>query len=204
MAETLRQLVIQRAARLQGAPALASAAWGPLTYTQLRNRVEGVALGLMAEAPAPALAVHARTGTPWDWVAEVAAACCGLAWLPQGAPIPPEVLGGSAFNDERGRQAYHDREEDVEPDTPFLPGWTQGSWLAQLQRLNRSLGWDHRTVLVLPPDALGGPEGRAAAWSALYAGAALRLEVPPPRRGWFGRPLAAEPSWDPAAFAGLL
>lgn len=204
MAETLRHLLIQRAARLQGSPALVTEAWGTLSYLQYRNRVEGVALGLMAGNPAPGQGVHAATATPWDWVAEVATACCGLVWQGEGTPLPREVLGGAVFNDEAGRQAYHDREEEVSPDTPFLPGWTQGAWLGQLQRLNRTLGWDHRTVLVMPPEALATAEGRAAAWSALYAGACLRLERPVQRRGWFGRPLPAPPAWDPAPFAGLL
>lgn len=204
MAETLRQLLIQRAARLQEAPALATKAWGSLSYGRFRNRVEGVALGLMALGLPPGAAVSPGAGVPWDWVAEVAAACCGLRWDPAGQPLPAALLGGAAFNDEAGRQPYHDREEAVGPDTPFLPGWTHGAWLARLQRLNRTLGWDHRTAVALPPAAMATPEGRAAAWSALYAGASLRLEDPEPRPGWFGRTRSVVPPWDPGPFSGLL
>ena len=54
------------------------------------------------------------------------------------------------------------------------------------------------------PKALATPEGRAAAWSALYAGAFLRLERPRRSRNGLGRPLPMLPSWDPTAFQGLL
>lgn len=204
MAATLRQLLIQRAARLQDAPALATAAWGLLSYTQFRNRVEGVALGLMALGLPPGAPVHTDAGGPWGWVAELAAACCGLRWDPVGEPISAALLGGSSFNDEGGRQPYHDREDGVGPETPCAPGWTHGTWLAQLQRLNRTLGWDHRTAVALPPEALPTPEGRAAAWCALYAGALVRLEAPAPQRGWFGRTRSVVPPWDPGPFSGLL
>lgn len=202
MAVNLRHLLIQQAARLQHAPALAVEPWGTLSYLEFRNRVEGVALGLSARAPGGPL--HAATGTPWDWVAEVAAACCGLEWRPEGSTVPSDALGGPAFNSEAGRQAYHDQEDVVDADTLFRPGWTHGAWLSQLQRLNRTLGWDHRTLLVMPPEALATPEGRAAAWSALYAGAFLRLERPRRSRNGLGRPLPMLPSWDPTAFQGLL
>ena len=56
MASTLRDLLIQRAARLQGRPALTAPEWGTLTYAQLRNRAEGVALGLLASSPPRAAA----------------------------------------------------------------------------------------------------------------------------------------------------
>lgn len=204
MAATLRQLLIQRAARLQEAPALATEAWGLLSYTQLRNRVEGVALGLMALDLPIGTTVRPGGLVPWDWVVELAATCCGLRWDPSGQPVPVALLGGSAFNDEGGRQPYHDREDGVEPETPCFPGWTHGTWLAQLQRLNRILGWDHRTAVCVPPAALGTAEGRVAAWSALFAGAQLRLEEPSPQRRWWGRPRPADPPWDPAPFSGLL
>ena len=64
MATTLRDLLIQRAARLQGRPALTTPDWGTLSYAQLRNRVEGVALGLLATDPPST--VFCGTGTPWD------------------------------------------------------------------------------------------------------------------------------------------
>jgi len=113
MATTLRDLLIQRAARLQGRPALTTTDWGTLSYAQLRNRVEGVALGLLATEPPSA--VFCATGTPWDWAAELAAAASGLAWDPAGQAVPPEVLGGARFNAEAGRGPYHAREQLVGP-----------------------------------------------------------------------------------------
>ena len=93
MASTLRDLLIQRAARLQDRPALTTPDWGTLSYAQLRNRVEGVALGLLAIESRPV--VFSATGTAWDWAAEVAAAASGLAWDPVGQVVPPEVLAGA-------------------------------------------------------------------------------------------------------------
>jgi hypothetical protein len=208
MAHTLRQLLIQRAARLQERPALTAPGWGTLSYAQLRNRVEGIALGLLAEPRAPGAPVHAATGGPWDWGAEVAAACAGLAWEPGGDPVPPEVLGGPRFNDEQGRGPYHDREEAVGPGLPFHRGLAQGEVLARLARLNRRLGWDHTTSAALPLGALGTDAGRAALWSALYGGSHLELrpEAPEAKPGLLGRLMgrgAPPPAWDPAPFEGF-
>ncbi len=190
MASNLRQLLIVRAARLQERPALAAPDWGTLSYFRWRNRVEGVALGLMASPPRTAL--FAATGSAWDWACEVAAACCGLRWDPAAPPAPEAVLGGSAFNAEGGRQAYHDGEAVLGPGTPFAPHLTHGELLGRLQRLNGRLGWDHETRFRLPLEALGSRPGRAALWSALYAGACAEL-VPGQAR-----------EWDPAPFEGLL
>ena len=76
MPSTLRDLLIQRAARLQGRPALTAPDWGTLSYAQLRNRVEGVALGILSVEPP--LVVFSATGTAWDWAAEVAAHGTGI------------------------------------------------------------------------------------------------------------------------------
>ena len=78
MATTLRDLLIQRAARLQDRPALTALDWGTLSYAQLRNRVEGVALGLLAAEPPST--VFCATGTAWDWAAELAAAASRPSW----------------------------------------------------------------------------------------------------------------------------
>lgn len=169
MATTLRDLLIQRAARLQGRPALTTPDWGTLSYAQLRNRVEGVALGLLASEPPSA--VFCATGTPWDWAAELAAAASGLAWDPAGQTVPPEVLGGPRFNDEAGRGPYHAREQLVEATTPFAAGVDHAGLMARLRRLNVQLGWDHETRVELPLSQLGDDPMRAALWSALYAGA---------------------------------
>jgi len=169
MATTLRDLLIQRAARLQGRPALTVPDWGTLSYAQLRNRVEGLALGLLAADPPPA--VFSATGTPWDWLAEVAAAASGLTWDPAGQTVPRDVLGGPRFNDEGGRGPYHDREQLVAAATPFAAGLDHGELMARLRRLNVHLGWDHDTVVDLPLAQLGEAPVRAALWSALYAGA---------------------------------
>lgn len=190
MAETLRQLLIQRAARLQEFPAFSAPDFEALNYFQLRNRVEGVALGLMAKAPEADVSFWRAEADPWAWMAEVAVACCGFRWDPRGSGVAPECLGGTAFNSEDGRQAYHDREGAVEADSPFLEGLTQGELLRRLQRLNRSLGWDHRTVLDLPCTAMGSPVGRGALWSLLYAGGRARI--------------LARGTWDSGPFVGLL
>jgi len=186
MATTLRDLLIQRAARLQDRPALTTPDWGTLSYAQLRNRVEGVALGLLATDP-PA-AVFCATGTPWDWAAELATAASGLAWDPAGLALRPEVLGGPRFNDEAGRGPYHAREQLVEPATPFTAGLEHAGLMARLRRLNVQLGWDHDTRVELPLKQLREAPLRAALWSALYAGAHAVLG-------------AAQ--WDPHPFEGF-
>jgi hypothetical protein len=168
MAITLRDLLIQRAARLQGRPALTAPGWGTLSYSQFRNRVEGVALGVLAVDPP--LKLFSTTGTAWDWVAEVAAAASGLTWDPAGLTVPTEVLGGARFNDEEGRGPYHHREQAVQADTPFTASLNQGELMARLRRLNIELGWDHDTRTELPLAQLRTAAVRAALWSALYAG----------------------------------
>jgi hypothetical protein len=193
MAITLRDLLIQRAARLQGRHALTAPGWGTLSYAQLRNRVEGVALGLLAET-APVAALGSRTGSPWDWIAELAAAASGLAWDPAGPAVPPGVLGGPGFNAEAGRGPYHAREQAVTPDTPFTPGLDHAVLMARLRRLNAQLGWDHDTRLALPLARLGEAPVRAALWSALYAGAHAVLE---PHPAW--NPAPFEEIWQPGA-----
>src|SRR5512141_1600953 len=110
MADNLRKLLIQRAARLQERPALTAPPWGSLAYSQFRNRVEGVALGLLAEALPPGTPCFCATGTPWDWAAEAAIACCGLRWDVTGTRVDPAILGGPRFNDEHGRGPYHERD----------------------------------------------------------------------------------------------
>jgi hypothetical protein len=175
MTQTLRDLLIQRAARLQERPALTAPGWGTLSYTQFRNRVEGLALGLLATESGPTL--FSATGTAWDWAAEVAAAASGLAWDPAGLAVPPEVLGGFRFNHEGGRGPYHARDQVVQASTPFTSGLDQGQIMARLRRLNTELGWDHETRVSLPLARLGEPAVRAALWSALYAGAHAVLEA---------------------------
>ena len=203
MPSTLRDLLIQRAARLQGRPALTAPDWGTLSYAQLRNRVEGVALGILSVEPP--LVVFSATGTAWDWAAEVAAAASGLAWGPSGQIVPIEVLGGPRFNDEGGRGPYHAREQVVQAHTPFASGLDQGQLLARLRRLNIELGWDHDTVVDLPLARLGEAPVRAALWSALYAGAhaVLTGEPEPPTRRLI-RPKQSAPAWDESPFRGLL
>ena len=202
MTSTLRDLLIQRAARLQGRPALTAPDWGTLTYAQLRNRAEGVALGLLASPPPPT--VFSATGTAWDWAAELATAASGLVWDSEGQLVPPEVLGGPRFNAEAGRGSYHDREQTVLPSTPFCAGLTHGELMARLQRLNRTLGWDHDTRVDLPLARQGEAPVRAALWSALYAGghAVLRVDAPAPT-GLLSRFRQPDPLWDPAPFKKL-
>ncbi len=165
--QTLRDLLIQRAARLQERPALTAPGWGTLAWGAWRSRVEGVALGLLAEET-PDRAVHCATGSAWDWAAEVAAACCGLRWDPAGGCIDAALLGGARFNADAGRAPYHRREQAITAATPFLPGLDHGELLLRLRRLNGRLGWDHHTELCIPVTAL--PFARAALWSLLYAG----------------------------------
>ena len=188
---TLRALLIQRAARLQEWPALTAPGWD-LRYPAFRNRVEGVALGLMAGGPALGTPVFCATGGPWDWASEVACACCGLVWSPGGAPVPAGILGGPRFNDEGGRQAYHDRDHDLEEATLVAGSLDHGELLRRLKRLNGLLGWDHSTEVSLPIEQLGTPELRGALWSALYAGGHAVLAP------------GAVKGWDPGVFTGLL
>lgn len=172
---SLRALLIQRGARLQEYPALTAPGWGELRYPAFRNRVEGIALGLLAPGRPPGTPCHSATGSPWDWACEVACAACGLRWDPEAGPADPDLFGGPAFNAEAGRQLYHDREQEVLETTPFAAGLDHGELLRRLARLNRSLGWDHTTSLWLPLDQSGTPAGRAALWSALYAGSHATL-----------------------------
>ena len=195
MIQTLRDLLLQGAARLQERPALTVPDWGTLSHAQFRNRVEGVALGLLAGGSAAV--VFSSTGTAWDWAAEVAAAASGLAWDPSGEPVPPEVLGGSRFNDQKGRGPYHDREREVLAATGFTAGLDHGEILTRLRRLNVSLGWDHASQVDLPLARLGEPPVRAALWSALFAGGHARLESPPLGPDRWRRPA---PSWEPGPF----
>jgi len=200
MPSTLRDLLIQRAARLQDRPALTAPDWGTLTYAQLRNRAEGVALGLLADAPPTT--VFSATGTAWDWAAELAAAASGLIWEAPGQVVPSEVLGGPHFNHEGGRGPYHDREGLVQAATPFAHGLNQGDLMHRLRRLNVALGWDHTTRVDLPLARLGEPPLRAALWSALYAGAHAVLADPPQDRpgGLFRQRNPIRPPWNPEPF----
>lgn len=199
MATTLRDLLIQRAARLQERPALSTPEWGTLTYAQLRNRVEGVALGLL-EVGNPASFFSAR-GTAWDWVAELAAAASGLGWDPSGQAVPAEVLGGAAFNAEGGRGPYHAREGMVGPATPFTAGLDHGQMMTRLRRLNVQLEWDHTSAVDLPLAHLGEAPLRAALWCALYAGAHAVLMNPSEEPTGFRRRFrSSPPAWDPAPF----
>jgi hypothetical protein len=186
---TLRNLLIQRAARLQERPALSAPGWGTLSYAKLRNRAEGIAFGLLAGAAPPVL--FSATGTAWDWAAEVAAAASGLRWELTGQIIPPDILGGPHFNHEDGRGTYHQREHLVLEDTAFVPGLSHGDLYRRLQKLNDRLGWDHETRLELPLEELGAAATRGALWSALYAGAHAML-------------VAGPVAWDPAPFRDLL
>jgi hypothetical protein len=199
MATTLRDLLIQRAARLQDCPALTAPDWGTLSYAQLRNRAEGVALGLLTREPAQV--VYSATGTPWDWMVELAAAASGLVWDPAGPPVPSEVMGGPRFNDEGGRGPYHDREQVVMASTRFTANLDHGELMARLRRLNVELGWDHATHVELPLAQLGEAPVRAALWSALYAGAHAVLHGVPASSG---EPLpgrtAWAASWNPLPF----
>jgi len=203
MAASLRQVLIQRAARLQEGPAFSAPNWGTLSWGAWRNRVEGVAMGLLTAPRAPGAPIFLEGGGPWAWAAEVAAACAGLVWDPAGPVIPPAILGGADFNSEDGRGPYHDRDAVITDDLPFCPGLSQGGMVRRLTRLNATLGWDHDTVLSLPPALSTTPAGRAALWSALYAGAHARLmDGEAQARGWFRRPAPAPP-FDPVPFEGF-
>ena len=200
---TLRALLIQRAARLQDRPAFTCAPWPTLSYAQLRNRAEGVGLGLLANG-VPEATFAAGHG-PWDWMAELAAATAGVRWDPAAAPLDPAVLGGPRFNDEHGRGPLHDREDAVDEATPFTATLTHGECLRRLARLNGALGWDHETVMTLPLEAWGTPVLRGALWSALYAGAHAVLAPRPEPPGRLARWLGATPppAFDPAPFQAL-
>lgn len=206
MSANLRQLLIQRAARLQARPALTAPDWGTLSHGAWRNRVEGIALGLMAEVPQP-IAVSSGTATAWDWAMEVAAACAGIPWEATAPRADPTLFGGTRFNDENGRRAYHDREETLGPETPFDGTRTHGDMMLSLQRWNRRLGWDHDTVLSLPLSEIATEPGRAALWNLQYAGGhAMLLEDPlPASRSLIRRfkrvPNASE--WNPHLFDGF-
>lgn len=210
MASNLRQLLIQRSARLQSRPALTAPAWDTLSHGAWRNRVEGLALGVMAETPVPER-VFSRTGTAWDWALEMAAACAGIPWDPAAPLADPALFGGARFNDENGRRAYHDREESLSADTPFDAQRTHGAMMLTLQRWNRRLGWDHDTALHLPLEALPTEAGRAALWNLQYAGGhAVLLErmasAPRSRLGNLGRVFTrtrAAHAWDPDLFEGF-
>ena len=204
MAANLRQLLIQRAARLQGRPAFSAPGWDALSWGAWRNRVEGVALGLMAGAPPPS-SVFSCTGTAWDWAAEVAAACAGIRWDPSAPDLDAAILGGPRFNDDHGRRAYHDREESLDAETPFDARHTQGDMWRKLQRWNRQLGWDHGTVLRLPMAELASAPARAALWNALYAGAhTILVEEAPHAKGFAGLFKKTPPeTWNPSVFEGF-
>ena len=201
MANTLRDLLIQRAARLQERPALTTPDWGTLSYAQLRNRAEGVALGLLVGEPAPV--VFSATGTAWDWAAELAAAASGLTWEATGQTVSREVLGGASFNHEGGRGPYHAKEQLVQPATPFASGLDHGELMTRLRRLNVQLGWDHSTQVDLPLERLGEAPVRAALWSALYAGAHAVLAAKAPI-GLSSRFKASSPAWQELPFLNLL
>ena len=189
---TLRELLIQRAARLQEWPALTAPGWQSMNYPAFRNRVEGVALGLMALDPPVGARLFSATGGPWDWACEVACACCGLVWAGDGTPVDAAVLGGARFNLEEGRQTYHDREHGVLETTPLAGSLDHGELLRRLRRLNGRLGWDHETRVTLPLAQLATPELRGALWCALYGGSHAVLAA------------GTVKDWDPEPFRGLL
>jgi hypothetical protein len=200
--DTLRALLIQRAARLQQRPAFRCEGWS-LDYGQLRNRVEGLAMGLLATERPPGAATFLPGSSPWAWMAELAAACCGLRWDPAGDVIEDTLLGGPRFHDEGGRGPYHDRDKAMGPETPFTATLTHGELLLRLRRLNDRLGWDHETVLHLPTRALGTPGGRGALWSTLYAGASVQVDSAAPARGLRRWLQSAPAPFDPSAFLAL-
>ncbi len=200
----LRTLLIERAARLQERPAFTAPTWGTLNYSQFRNRVEGVALGLMGPACPLGTAFFCATGTPWDWASEVAVACCGLRWERTGAIVDPRILGGHRFNNELGRATYHEREHEVGGDSLFSGLLDHAAMMQRLQRMNRLLGWDHETTMGIPMAQLGTPTVRAALWCALYAGShAILEEEPPPPQGIFKRRMPQRAAFDPAPFSGF-
>jgi hypothetical protein len=191
MSETLRDLLIERAARLQERPALTAPEWGTLSYAQLRQRVEGIALGVLAKPLSSVL--YATTGSVWDWTAELAVAAAGRIWDASGQPIPSQLLGGHGFNDESGRAPYHALEHQLTETTLFRPGLSQGQWRVRLRRWNDRQGWDHETQCILPLERLGDPALRTALWCSLYAGAHAILAAP----------YAKRPVWDETLFEDL-
>ena len=200
----LRALLIQRAARLQERPAFTVPLWGTLNYSQFRNRVEGVALGLLATKCPIGTELFCATGTPWDWAAEVAAACCGLRWERTGTLVNPEILGGTHFNDEQGRGTYHEREHEVDERTLFLGRLDHAAMMQRLQRMNRILGWDHESKVGFPLAQIGTSEVRAALWCALYAGSHAVLDDEPFRpKGIVKRREVPPAVFDPAPFSGF-
>lgn len=206
MAATLRQLLLQRAARLQGRPALTTPDWGTLSWAAWRNRVEGVAFGLLASEPPPA-SLAPLEPSPWAWALEVAAACAGIQLDPTAPTADKAIFGGALFNAQDGRHAYHEREDALTEATPFGPQLTQGDLMRKLQRWNRKVGWDHATTLSLPMASLGTDAGRAALWNLLYAGghAVLMEELPPAPKGLsrFFAKTAPPPAWEPSQFEGF-
>jgi hypothetical protein len=202
--ETLRDLLLQRAARLQERPAITAPDWGTLTWTAWRSRVEGVALGLLSEPLPMGTTVHSATGTPWDWACEVAAGCCGLCWDPAGTPVEASFLGGPRFNADAGREPFHDRERSLNAGTPFLPKLTHGELLARLRKLNGRLGWDHEIQMSIPLLEQPQPAVRAALWSLLYAGGhAVFMDGRAFTEATRRRPCPGIVAFDPAEFAAL-
>lgn len=199
----LRHLLLQRSARLQGRPALTAPGWGTLSWSAWRNRVEGVAFGLLVEDP-PMAAVAPQGDAPWAWAVEVAAACAGIP-LDLAAPGPDAaIFGGASFNSQEGRHAYHEREDALTDATPFDARLTHGDLMLKLQRWNRKLGWDHATALQVPMEAIPTAAGRAVLWNLLYAGghATLTAETPAVRGGLVRllRKKPEHPIWDPSPF----
>lgn len=180
MTSTLRHLLIQRAARLQNRPALTTKEWGTLSWAAWRNRVEGVAMGLLVTPTPTGTPIHTTEPGPWAWATEVAAACCGLVWAKGGRVVSPSILGGSDFNSEAGRGPYHDREHDLLPEMPFTEGLAHQALLLRLQAWNRRLGWDHDSTISIGIDQTETRAGRAALWCALYAGAHTQFGAPAP------------------------
>lgn len=201
MADNLRKLLIQRAARLQERPAFTAPSWGTLDYSHFRARVEGLAMGLLATTCPCGTALFCATETPWDWAAEVAVACSGLRWEKTGTLVEPGLLGGSRFNDEHGRGPYHERERELDGSTLFSGSLDHAAMLQRLQRMNRILGWDHETKVWFPIARIGTPEIRAALWCALYAGSHAILEDEPPApKSIFKRRTLQQAAFDPVPF----
>jgi len=194
MAANLRQLLLQRSARLQSRPAITAPGWGTLSWSAWRNRVEGVAFGLLSVHP-EASSIAPGGPAPWGWTLEVAAACSGIR-LDGNAPAPdPENFGGSRFNAQEGRQAYHDREDELDEGTPFDARLTHGEMMLKLQRWNRKLGWDHTTSLPLLLAEQDTDEGRALLWNLVYAGGhAVLVDAHPPTPRGLARLFTRPPS----------
>lgn len=200
--ETLRQLLIQRAARLQERPALSCRAWGTLNYSQYRNRIEGVALGLMADKPAVGelvfmdqkdlgwfnayeqLEQFLAIQEPWSWICEVAAATCGLVWNLEGYRINPSIAGGALFNNELGRGEFHNRDQEINKATLLTLTHSHAQMLSKMQRTNSILGWDHKSEIHLPIEHLTTPVGRAMLWNGIYGGSHIILKDPPRLSRW--------------------